>query len=191
MSVNEKRIVNMFNETGALLSGHFKLSSGLHSEKYLQCALVLQYPEYAKLLGEAIAAKVRGLEINCVAAPALGGIIIGHEVARALGKRCIFGEREEGKMALRRGFSAGEADKILAVEDVITTGKSIKELITVLRARGSEVIGVGSIIDRSSQALELGCGFYPLVKMQVNSFQPDSCPLCKDRTPIVKPGSRA
>ena len=190
MSAKENEIIAMFKETGALLMGHFKLSSGLHSGQYLQCALVLQHPEHAAKLGEGIANRFKGKEITCVAGPALGGIIIAYEAARALKVRCVFSERQDGKMTLRRGFKLTSQDKVLVVEDVITTGKSIKELIDVVEASGAEVTGVGTIVDRSSGNADLGHEILPLVKFDIKTFNPENCLLCKKNMPLVKPGSR-
>ena len=173
-----------------IFTGHFKLSSGLHSGQYLQCALVLQYPEYAAKLGEGIADKFKDKDITCVAGPALGGIIIAHEVAKALNKRCIFGEREDGRMTLRRGFRFDEQDKVLIVEDVITTGKSIRELMDVVKKSGATVVGIGAVVDRSSARVELGCDIRPLIKLDIKTFNPGECLLCEKDTPLTKPGSR-
>ena len=186
----QNEIIEIFEKTGALLTGHFKLSSGLHSTQYLQCALVLQHPEYAAKLGKTIADKFKSTQITCVAGPALGGIIIAHEVAKALKTRCVFGERENGKMTLRRGFRVSPRDKVLIVEDVMTTGGSIKELIGVIKDSGSQIAGVGTIVDRSSGRLDLGCDTKSLIKMDIKTFNPDECPLCKSGTPPTKPGSR-
>lgn len=190
MAIKESEIISMFEETKALLTGHFKLSSGLHSGQYLQCALLLQHPEHAERLGEALADKFKNKDITCIAGPALGGIVIAHEVARALGKRCIFGEREDGKMVLRRGFSVGPTDKVLIVEDVITTGRSTGELIEAIRGRGAQVAGVGAIVDRGSGKVDMGCDTRTLIKMDIKTFSSDECPLCKSGIPVVKPGSR-
>jgi len=191
MTSETREISNALDESGALLKGHFLLSSGLHSDRYLQCALALQHPRYAELFGRLIAERFTGDEINCVAGPALGGIIIAHEVARSLGTRCIFTERREGEMALRRGFAAGPDDNILAVEDVVTTGRSIKELIEAVRGSGARVAGVGAIVDRSKRNIDFGCRTESLVKMDIPVYPRDNCPLCKKGIPLVKPGSRA
>ncbi len=190
MPIKESEIIEILKKTGALLTGHFKLSSGLHSGQYLQCALILQHPEYAAKVGEAIAGRFKGEDSTCVAGPALGGIVIAHEVARALKTRCIFGERENGKMTLRRGFKLGPQDKVLVVEDVVTTGKSIKELIGVIECNGASIVGIGSIVDRSTENLGLNYDFQALIKMDVKTFDSDNCPLCKKATPLIKPGSR-
>lgn len=190
MPIKESGIIDIFKNTGALLTGHFKLSSGLHSGQYLQCALVLQYPEYARKLGEGIADKFRDKDISCVAGPALGGIIIAHEVAKALKARCIFGERENGKMTLRRGFRLDSQDKVLIVEDVITTGSSIRDLMDAVKMNGAEIVGIGAIVDRSSEKIDFGCDIHPLIKFDIKTFIPDECPLCKENIPLTKPGSR-
>lgn len=191
-----KEILSLFDKYGALLKGHFKLSSGLHSEKYLQCAIVLQYPGIAEKLSRTLAKKFYRSKIDVVVGPALGGITLSYEVARAFGARGLFTERrpsqgsQEGKMVLRRGFSIEKGEKVLVVEDVITTGGSIKEVIGVIRALGGKVIGVGSVIDRSSQNLDFGVPFEALAKVNVETFEEKNCPLCKKNIPITKPGSR-
>lgn len=188
--MNEKQILELFDKYGALLTGHFKLSSGLHSEKYLQCALILQHPEVAEKFSKALAKKFYKNKIDVVIGPALGGITLAYEVARAIGVRGLFTERQDGKMVLRRGFSIKKGEKVLVVEDVITTGGSTKEVIDVIKSLGGEVVGVGSIIDRSSQDLDFGAPFVSLAKVKVETFEEKNCPLCKKGTPITKPGSR-
>lgn len=188
--MTEKDVLELFEKNDALLKGHFKLSSGLHSEKYLQCALVLQYPDISEKMAKALAAKFAGTEIDCVVGPALGGVTFAYEVARALGVRGIFTERDEGKMALRRGFSIGQGEKILVVEDVVTTGLSTKEVMDVVKARGGVVVGVASIIDRSDVQPDYGVPFESLAKVKVQTYKPEECPLCKAGSTAVKPGSR-
>jgi len=188
--LGKDEIMNMFAKTGALLEGHFRLSSGLHSGRYLQCALLLQHPEYAARLGAAIAGRFKGKEITCVAGPALGGIVIAHETARALGVRCVFGEREDGRMVFRRGFKLTARDKVLVVEDVVTTGRSIKELIEAIKAGGAAVTGIGAIVDRSSGGLKLDCAMEALAVLDIPTLDPSECPLCEKGIPLVKPGSR-
>ena len=188
--MKEITIIEIFKKAEALLNGHFKLSSGLHSSQYLQCALVLQYPQNAKKFGEAIADRFKDEDITCVAGPALGGIIIAHEVAKALDKKCVFGERQDAKMTLRRGFRLDEKDKVLVVEDVMTTGGSIKELMNVVKDNGAAVVGVGAIVDRSSEKIDFGCSSQALIKLDVKTFPPEECPLCKSGAPLTKPGSR-
>lgn len=179
-----------FKETGALLEGHFVLSSGLHSSVYLQCALVLQHPSVAEEFGRAIADRFAGQGIELVASPAIGGIVIGHEVARALGARFIWTERENGVMTLRRGFSVSRGEKTLVVEDVVTTGGSTLETVQALQAFGGEVIGAASIIDRSFGTAEVGVPRVALATVNVSSMSPEQCHLCRDGQPIIKPGSR-
>lgn len=188
--MTEKEILFLFEELNALLKGHFKLSSGLHSEKYLQCAIVLQYPVIAEKLAKTLAEKFAGQKIDVVVGPALGGVTWAYEVARALGVRGIFTERDEGKMTLRRGFSVNEGEKVLVVEDVVTTGGSTKEVIDVIKTFGGLVVGVGSVIDRSDKPVDFGVTFKSLAKLDVKTFKEHECPLCKAGTPAVKPGSR-
>ncbi|MGH9237173.1 MAG: orotate phosphoribosyltransferase [Vicinamibacterales bacterium] len=183
--------LDLFRRVGALLEGHFRLTSGLHSPGYLQCALVLQHPREAEACGAAIAARVRELQPTAVLSPALGGIVIGHEVARALGVRAIFAERQEGQLTLRRGFSLDAAERVLVVEDVVTTGGSTRETIAVARAAGATVVGAGAIIDRSGGHQHLGVPFHALATVDLPVYQPDACPLCARGEPVVKPGSRA
>jgi orotate phosphoribosyltransferase len=188
-------ILSAFYETGAYLKGHFRLTSGLHSPEYLQCALVLQYPRHAEHFGRLLATEFRKLEptlnVGVVASPAIGGLIIGHEVARALNARSIFTERDTaGKMILRRGFFVQPGEVAVVVEDVVTTGGSSREVIDLLKDAGARVIGAGSIIDRSGGAADLGVPRVALKTMQVLSYSPDDCPLCRAGSPVVKPGSR-
>lgn len=184
-------VMNVFKKTRAFLSGHFRLTSGLHSGHYLQCAMVLQYPKDAERLGRAIADKFKKDNISVVAGPAIGGIIIAHEAARALGVRCIFGEREEGKMKLRRGFHVKSGERVLLAEDVVTTGGSIKELAKIIKYAGGKVVGVGSIIDRSGGKTDFGVKFETLMTLNIETFEEKDCPLCKEDIPVTKPGSRA
>lgn len=188
--MTEKKVLNLFDKYKALLTGHFKLSSGLHSGKYLQCALVLQYPDIAEKFSRALAEKFSKDKISVVIGPALGGITLAYEVARALGVRGIFTERQEGKMSLRRGFSIEAGERALVVEDVVTTGGSTKEVIEVAADSGGVVVGVGSIIDRSGEAVDFGVRFESLAKVRIDTFEEKNCPLCKKNIPITKPGSR-
>ncbi len=183
-------LIQTFLDCEALLEGHFLLSSGLHSNRYLQCAKVLQYPEIAGKLGKLIAEKFNDTEIDLVVGPAMGGIVIAQEVGHALNKRTIFSERENGKMTLRRGFEISEGEKILVVEDVITTGGSAKEVGEMLTAGGANVVGFGSIIDRSGGAADFPAPFRSLEKVEVETFEPETCPLCAAGTKAIKPGSR-
>jgi orotate phosphoribosyltransferase len=176
---------------GALLEGHFRLTSGLHSSGYLQCALVLQHPREAEACGEEIAAKVRDLNPHVVLSPALGGIVIGQEVGRALGVRAIFAERQDGKLTLRRGLSLDAGERVLVVEDVVTTGGSTRETMEVARAAGATVVGAAAIIDRGGGQQNLDVPFHALATISLPTYQPESCPLCAAGQPVVKPGSRA
>jgi orotate phosphoribosyltransferase len=189
--VRTEDIIEKFRETGALLEGHFVLSSGLHSPIYLQCALVLQYPGQAEAFGRGIAEHFRGENIVTVAAPAIGGIVIGHEVARALGARFIWTERENGYMTLRRGFSISPGERILVVEDVVTTGGSTLETVEALQAAGGNVVGAASIIDRSSGKADVGVPRIALATLDVPSVDATACAACKRGEPAVKPGSRS
>jgi orotate phosphoribosyltransferase len=187
-------VLDLFRSTGAYLTGHFRLTSGLHSREYLQCALVLQYPAHAEELGRRLADRLAPLvgsgHVDLVASPAIGGLIIGHEVARALGARFVFAEREAGKMTLRRGFATTPGETAVVVEDVITTGGSTREVVESLRERGVRVVAAGSIIDRSGGAADAGVPRAALETMRVVSYPPESCPLCAQGIPVVKPGSR-
>lgn len=189
--MNADEVINQFKETGALLEGHFQLSSGLHSTVYLQCALVLQFPERAAAFGEAIAQQFAKQGIELVASPAIGGIVIGHEVARALGARFIWTEREAGQMTLRRGFTVKPGEKTLVVEDVITTGGSTRETINALVAAGADVVAAASIIDRSAGVADVSVPRTALASLKVAAVEADACDACKLGEPVVKPGSRA
>jgi orotate phosphoribosyltransferase len=183
-------LLDLFRKSGALLEGHFRLSSGLHSTGYLQCALVLQHPESAERLGRAIADRVRDLRPTVVLSPALGGVVIGHEVARALGVRALFAERQDGALMLRRGFVLSESDRVLVVEDVLTTGGSTRETMQVATAAGGHLVGAASIVDRSGGAASFDVPFHALLAVDLPTYQPDACPLCAQGLPVVKPGSR-
>ena len=183
--------LELYRRTGAYLEGHFHLSSGLHSPGYLQSALVLQHPADAASLGLAIAVHVKGLKPSVVLSPALGGLIIGHEVARALGVRAIFAERAGGpSLTLRRGFSLAATDRVLVVEDVLTTGKSTRETIEVAREAGAQVVGAAAIVDRSGGTIDVGVPSHALIQLDVPAYDPAKCPLCAQGVPVVKPGSR-
>ena len=188
--MNQDRILEHFRDTGALLEGHFILSSGLHSPKYLQGALALQYPADAAKFGEAIAQNFTDAGIETVASPAIGGLVIGYAVAAALNVKFIWTERENGVMTVRRGFSVKPDEKILVVEDVITTGGSTRECISALESRGAKVTGAASIIDRSGGAADVGVPRIALVSLQVPSYKPEECPLCARGDEAYKPGSR-
>jgi len=188
-------LLQLFQERGALLQGHFLLSSGLHSARYLQCARVLMDPELATRLGGALAARLRpllgGASPRAVVAPALGGVLVAHEVARALGCSGLFTERQDGRMTLRRGFTLEAGDAVVVVEDVITTGGSTREVLEAVTARGARVLAVGSLVDRSGGTLELGVPCRSLLELALEAYPPDSCPLCARGSKPEKPGSRA
>lgn len=188
--MNAEQVIQQFRTTGALLEGHFQLTSGLHSTVYLQCALVLQHPEKAEAFGRAIAEQYRGQGIRLVASPAIGGIVIGHEVARALGARFVWTERESGKMLLRRGFAVSPGEKTLVVEDVITTGGSTRETIEALKKAGADVVAAASIIDRSGGSVDVTVPRTALATLRVVSVDPTVCEACQLGEPAVKPGSR-
>ena len=184
------QVLDIYKKTGALLTGHFLLSSGLHSEQYLQSALVLQQPDIASKLCAALAEHFRHSNIEAVIAPALGGVFVSHETARALGVRALFAERVNGELALRRGFTIRPGERVLVVEDVITTGKSTKETIEVVKKSGGTVVAAGSLVDRSGGKADLGVPYKALVTLQVPAYPPEACPLCKAGSKPVKPGSR-
>ena len=185
-----EEVINEFKQTNALLEGHFQLTSGLHSSVYLQCARVLQYPEKAAQFAKAIADQFGHAGIELVASPAIGGLIIGHEVARALGARFIWTEREGGSMTLRRGFTIKQGEKTLVVEDVITTGGSTKETIDCLVNAGADVVGAASIIDRSGGAADVGAPRVALASLKVLAVEPKVCEACAQGSVAIKPGSR-
>ena len=183
-------LLDLFRRSGALLEGHFRLTSGLHSSGYLQCALVLQHPEHAEALGRAIADRTRSLRPTAVLSPALGGVVIGHEVGRALGVRALFAERQDGELTLRRGFVIAENDRVLVIEDVLTTGGSTRETMQVARASGGQVVGAASIVNRSGGRAAFDVPFASLLDVDLPTYEPDKCPLCAKGLPVIKPGSR-
>jgi orotate phosphoribosyltransferase len=189
-SIATDAVLDRFRKAGAFHEGHFRLTSGLHSPGYLQSALVLQYPAEAEACGQAIAERVRSLGVQVVLSPALGGIVIGHEVGRALGVRAIFAERQDGRLTLRRGFTLAAEERVLVVEDVVTTGGSTRETIDVARVTGASVVGAASIVDRSGGRQGLDVPYHALVSLSLPTYEPESCPLCAQGLPVVKPGSR-
>ncbi len=191
MTMTHDALLDLFRSSGALLEGHFRLSSGLHSPGYLQCALVLQHPQDAERLGREIANRTRDLQPTVVLSPALGGVVIGQEVGRALSVRAIFAERQDGALMLRRGFTIAEADRVLVVEDVLTTGGSTRETMQVAAAAGGRVVGAASIVDRSGGAAAFEVPFVTLLEIALPTYAPDACPLCAKGLPVVKPGSRS
>jgi orotate phosphoribosyltransferase len=184
-------LLALFRKTGALLDGHFVLRSGLHSRQYFQCAILLQYTDVAARVCGMLAEKLRGFGCDSVISPALGGIIVGQEVGRSLGKRHIFTEKEEGKLALRRGFKIDHGEKFIVVEDVVTRGGRVQETIDIVRAHGGNVTAVGVIVDRSGETKpNFGCPFVSLVEMNVENFPADKLPVDLAKIPAVKPGSK-
>ena len=194
-TASQDPILSVFSGAGAYLHGHFRLTSGLHSPEYLQCALVLQHPKHAEYFGQLLSTGIRHLQpelnIGVVASPAVGGLIIGHEVARALGARFIFTERDtDGKMTLRRGFAVEFGETAVVIEDVVTTGGSTREVVSLLNESGARVLAAGCIIDRSGGQAELGAPRVALTTMDVTTWHAENCPLCREGVPVVKPGSR-
>jgi orotate phosphoribosyltransferase len=186
--MNDTEVLRIFRETNALLDGHFLLRSGLHSRQYFQCALVLQYPRHAERLCGALAAKLP--KADAVISPAMGGLFVGHEVGRALGLKHIFAEKNAaGKLELRRNFVIGRGEKFLVVEDVVTRGGRVQETIDIVRQRGGEVVAVGTLVDRSGGKVSFGVPLRSLVELNVETFEPASCPMCQAGVPVVKPGS--
>lgn len=191
--MNPEEVLEIFRKAGALLSGHFLLTSGLHSAQYLQCALVLQHPRYAAMLGRDLARRMLelGRKPDVVVAPALGGILVAHEVARALrGPRALFAERQDGVLVLRRGFRIEPGETCFVVEDVVTTGGSTRETIEVARRAGGIVTAAGCLVDRSGGKADLQVPSTALAHLDITNYPPESCPLCRAGSPAVKPGSR-
>ena len=191
MNSNNVDVLKIFKSTEALLEGHFLLTSGRHSNQYFQCAKVLQYPDYTAEICSIIAEHFNDFEIDTVIAPAMGGMIVGYEVARQLNKRSIFTERENKEMTLRRGFSLSKGEKVLVCEDVITTGGSVKEVIEIVKKFDAQIVGVASIVDRSNGKVDFGFPLFSTLKLDVVSYEPDNCPICKEgKLELIKPGSR-
>ncbi|NLC44565.1 MAG: orotate phosphoribosyltransferase [Clostridiales bacterium] len=188
--LTNKEIENIFLESEALLKGHFRLTSGRHSDQYMQCAKVLQYPHFTEILCKDLAERFQGEKIDVVIGPAMGGIIVAYEMARQLNARAIFAERVNEKLELRRGFSIEPGDNVLIVEDVITTGGSVIEVINLVRETGANIIGTALLVDRSAGKVNLGVRTESLLSMEVVSYEEGECPLCKEDIPVVKPGSR-
>ncbi len=184
------RVVEILKDAEVLLEGHFILTSGKHSNQYMQCAKILQYPWYAKELSEIILKQFENTQIDVVVAPATGGIIIGYEMARQLNAKNYFTERENGEMVLRRGFKIKKGAKVLVAEDVITTGGSVQEVIDVVKEQGGEVVGVGVLVDRSMGKADFGVKLVSAYKANVVAYEKDECPLCKEGSEAIKPGSR-
>lgn len=190
MEAKSEEMMNIFLKTEALLNGHFLLTSGRHSNQYFQCAKVLQHPLYTEQVCRSIVDFFKDYEIDTVVAPAMGGIIVGYEVGRQLGKRAIFAEREDKALILRRGFSLKPGEKVLVCEDVVTTGGSVFEVIDIVKNSGAELIGVGFLVDRSNGKVQFGVPQVSTLKLDVVSYLPEQCPLCAEGIPVVKPGSK-
>ena len=190
--MNQNQMKELFKEHKALLNGHFLLSSGLHSDTYFQSALILQYPKIAQILAQDLKGKIieKVKNIDVIVSPAMGGVIIGHEMGRAFGTRALFTERVNGKVTLRRGFSVGKGEKVLVVEDVITTGLSTREVIESLKITGAEVVAICSLVDRSAGKVDFGVPRFSLLSLEVKSYKAQDCPLCKNGSIAIKPGSR-
>jgi len=184
-------IVATFQKIGALLEGHFVLRSGLHSNRFFQAALLLQYPDVAEKLCKEIAAQMKGLGAELVISPAIGGILVGQELARGLGVRSIFADKENDMLVLKRGFSIKPGEKVVVAEDVVTKGGRVQQTIDLARKHGAEVVGVGVIADRSGGEAKFGVPLHSLIKLELATYQPDSCPLCKAKVPLVRPGSKS
>ena len=188
--MNEEQVLGEFRKAGALLDGHFVLRSGLHSRQFFQCALVLQYPKVAGLLCSALADKARHIQTDAVISPALGGVFVGHEVARSLDRLHIFAEKDDGKLVMRRGFKISKGERFLVAEDVVTQGGRVRETIEIVKSYGGVVVGVAVLVDRSSTPVDFGVPFVSLVKMNVETFAADQLPADLASTPAIKPGSK-
>jgi orotate phosphoribosyltransferase len=192
MIIKTEEVMKKFEDAGAIQKGHFKLTSGVHSDTYIQCAQIMQHPEFMHNLCSELGKKFRGDDIDVIVGPAIGGIIMAHVMARVLGPwvRAIFTERENGKMTLRRSFEIKEGEKVLVVEDVTTTGSSVREVIDIVKLRKGKVVGVGVLIDRSGGEVDFGIKTEKLLTVDIKTYLPEECPLCKKGIPVVKPGSR-
>lgn len=192
MIIKTEEVMKKFEDAGAIQKGHFKLTSGVHSDTYIQCAQIMQHPEFMHNLCSELGKKFRGDDIDVIVGPAIGGIIMAHVMARVLGPwvRAIFTERENGKMTLRRSFEIKEGEKVIVVEDVTTTGSSVREVIDIVKSRQGKVVGVGVLIDRSGGKVDFGVKTEKLLTVDIKTYLPEECPLCKKGIPVVKPGSR-
>ncbi len=192
MIIKTEEVMKKFEQAGAIQKGHFKLTSGVHSDTYIQCAQVMQHPDFMHNLCSELGKKFRGDDIDVIVGPAIGGIIMAHVMARVLGPwvRAIFTERENGKMTLRRSFEIQEGEKVLVVEDVTTTGSSVREVMEIVKSREGKVVGVGVLIDRSGGKVDFGIKTEKLLTVDIKTYLPEECPLCKKGIPVVKPGSR-
>ena len=184
------RLIEVLKETDALLEGHFLLSSGKHSNKYVQCAKVLRFPDKSEEILSIVKEKVKDLDFDIVVGPAMGGVIVAYELGRQLKKEAIFTERVDGEMNLRRGFEIKNGDKVIISEDVITTGKSTKEVIDLIEGLGGIVVGATCIVDRRGEDVEIGVPVYSALKIDIKTYDEENCPMCKGNIPAEKPGSR-
>ncbi|KJR48251.1 Orotate phosphoribosyltransferase [Desulfosporosinus sp. I2] len=189
-ALSTEEYLDIFRKSSALLEGHFLLTSGKHSAQYMQCAQVLQYPDRAGVLAEGLAATFRDMEIQTVIGPATGGILVAHEVAKALGVRALFTERENGVMRLRRGFTLSPGERVLVVEDVITTGGSVREVLSVVREFEAIPVGVGVLVDRTGGTIDFGLPQSSIIQLEIQAYEAHECPLCARGIPAIKPGSR-
>lgn len=185
-----EEIMEIFTKTGVMKKGHFRLTSGKHSEKYLQCAQLLQYPNYTRQACQVLAEKFKEDKIDVVIAPAIGGIILAYELAGLLQTRSLFTEREDGKMTLRRNFQINPGEKVVVIEDVVTTGGSVKEVIEIVKEQDGNLVGVACLVNRSGGKVDFGVRLESLVQLEIETYEPDNCPLCAEGIPVVKPGSR-
>ena len=190
MKFPKEQILDIFRETNALLEGHFQLTSGLHSSQYFQCAKVLQYPKYLHLLCGEIAKHFEYADIELVISPAIGGVVVGTEVGRMLQVRTVFAERKDGKMELRRGFEIRPGERVLAVEDVVTTGGSVFEIVDLIKKADARLAGVGYVVDRSNGKISFDAKHFSVLQLDVVAHKPEECPMCKNGIPVTKPGSR-
>ncbi|NMM63225.1 orotate phosphoribosyltransferase [Clostridium sp. P21] len=190
MENTDKMVIDTLKEVGALLEGHFLLSSGKHSDRYCQCAKLLQYPDKAEKVLKVVADKLKNVDFDIIVGPAMGGVVVSYELARQTGKPGIFAERQDGAMTIRRGFEIKKGQKAIISEDVITTGKSFLEVAEIIKGLGGEVVGISCIVDRRAEGVEIEYPLYSAVKLQIESYDKEECPMCKQGTPYVKPGSR-
>ncbi|HEX3014943.1 MAG TPA: orotate phosphoribosyltransferase [Desulfobacteria bacterium] len=183
-------VMDIFAKCGALKQGHFRYTSGLHGNRYMQCAQVLKYPEYTEILCKQLADQVRDQQVELVVGPAMGGILVAYEVARQLGVPGIFSERENGEMKLRRGFTIEPGQRVLVVEDVVTTGGSVQEVINIVKANGGVPVGVAVLVNRSGGKAKLEVPIIAMLNLDLATYEPEHCPMCKEGLPVEKPGSR-
>lgn len=190
MENTDKMVIDTLKEVGALLEGHFLLSSGKHSNRYCQCAKLLQYPDKAEKVLKVVADKLKNIDFDMIVGPAMGGVVVSYELARQTGKPGIFAERQDGVMTIRRGFEIEKGQKVIISEDVITTGKSFLEVAEIIKSLGGEVVGISCIVDRRAEGVTIEYPLYSAVKLDIKSYEKESCPMCKEGTPYIKPGSR-